>query len=288
MNNFNTQFILKLISKNYILLIIVFLAAATISFFASFLLKEKFKSVSVVYPVNMSQNSEESVTEQLMQYLLSEDVKNKICTDFKLFEHYKIDTTKIKGGKALFNFIYSENFKISPTLYESVEIEVKDEDPIFTKQLNWALINTTNSFIKETKAKIIQQYLLNTQKVLYFQNKEIDSMNSIIKKYKTDNNIIDDLENDKKNKKEKNSDVKILNGKIKATLKSYEKIKIKNDTYFMDANTNIDFITVVSQPNLPDKRCYPVRWVIMLISSISALFFVLILLLIKNRNSTSI
>ncbi len=292
MNNFNTQFILKLISKNYILLIIVFLAAATISFFASFLLKEKFKSVSIVYPVNVFQNSEESSTEQLMQYLLSDVVKQKLTKDFKLFEHYNIDTTKIKGGKALFDFMYAENFKISPTLYESIEITVKDEDPLFTQQLNLALINNTNKFIKESKVKILRQYFSNSQFVLKVQNREIDSLNTEIKKYKGENNIQDSpeekLDESIKYKKEKNSDIKILNGKIKATLKSYEKTKIRNDTYMLDVNSNNDYITIVSQPNLPDKRCYPVRWVIMLTSSISALFFVLILLLIKNRNSTSI
>ena len=292
MNNFNTQFILKLISKNFILLIIVFFAAAVISFFASFLLKEKFKSVSVVYPVNVFQNSEESSTEQLMQYLLSDVVKQKLAKDFKLYEHYGIDTTKIKGGKALFDFVYSENFKISPTLYESIEITVKDESPILTYQLNLALINNTNNFIKESKLKIVKQYFSNSQYVLKSQNRELDSLNTVIKKYKSDNNIQDNSEDKAdeniKFKKEKNNDVKIVNGKIKATLKSYEKTKIRNDTYLLDVNSNNDYITVVSQPNLPDKRCYPVRWVIMLTSSISALFLVLILLLIKNRNNTSI
>jgi len=292
MNNFNTQFILKLISKNFILLIIVFFAAAVISFFASFLLKEKFKSVSVVYPVNVFQNSEESSTEQLMQYLLSDVVKQKLAKDFKLYEHYSIDTTKIKGGKALFDFVYSENFKISPTLYESIEITVKDENPILTQQLNLALINNTNNFIKDSKVKILRQYFSNSQYVLKSQNRELDSLNIVIKKYKSDNNIQDNSEDKAdeniKFKKEKNSDVKIVNGKIKATLKSYEKTKIRNDTYLLDVNSNNDYITVVSQPNLPDKRCYPVRWVIMLTSSISALFLVLILLLIKNRNNTSI
>jgi capsule polysaccharide export protein KpsE/RkpR len=292
MENFNTQFILKLISKNFILFIVVFVAATVISYFASFLLKEKFKSVAVVYPVNVFQNSEESSTEQLMQYLLSDVVKQKLAKDFKLYEHYGIDTTKIKGGKALFDFVYSENFKISPTLYESIEISVKDENPVLTQKLNWALINNTNNFLKESKLKIVRQYFSNSQFVLNTQNKEIDSLNSAIKKYKGENNIVDSPEDKSdeniKFKKEKNSDIKILNGKIKATLKSYEKTKIRNDTYMLDVNSNNDYLTVVSQPNLPDKRCYPVRWVIMLTSGISAIFLVLVFLLIKNRNNSVI
>lgn len=289
MDTFNTQTILKLFIKHVKLEIGICFIAALISFGASFLLKEKYKSVAVVYPVNIGQNSEESSTEQLIQYLLSEDVKTKLAIDFKLYQHYGIDTTKIKGGKALFNFVYAENFKISPTQYESIEVEVKDANPQFTQQLNWALINNTNNFIKENKTKIIKQYLSNTQAVLGSQNKQLDSLNTAIKKYKSDNNIQDTPE-DKNNenikfKKEKNNDIKILSGKIKATLKSYENTKIKNDNYLMDAYSHNDYITIVSKPNLPDKRCYPVRWIIVLTSTMSALVLTLIFLLLKNRNS---
>ena len=74
----------------------------------------------------------------------------------------------------------------------------------------------------------------NTQAVLRAQNSQLDSLNTAIKKYKADNNIQDKPEdkNDEniKYKKEKNNDIKILSGKIKATLKSYESTKIKNDT----------------------------------------------------------
>lgn len=287
MDNLSTKYILKIIGKNFILLGVVFIATATIAYFVSFSLKEKYKSVSVVFPVNIFQASEESSTEQLIQYLLSNDIKNKIASDFKLYEHYGIDTTKSKGGNALFDYVYSENIKISPTLYESVEISVKDEDPVLSQKINWAILNNTNLFIRESKVKIQKQYLLNSQSVLANQNKELDSLNNLIKKYKTDNGINeeDKSEDNIRFKKEKNAELKMLNGKLKATLKSYEKIKVKNDTYLMDANSTSDFITIISQPNLPDKRCYPVRWVIMLTTGISSLFFVLVVLLIKNRNN---
>ncbi len=289
MDLFNTQAIIKLWMKNYKLIIAVFVIAAVVSYFASFLLKEKYKSVSIVYPVNVYQNSEESSTEQLMQYLQSDEVKQILAKEFSLYEHYGIDTTKIKGGKALFDFMYSESFNISPTLYESIEINVKDVSPVLAQKLNWALITNTNIFMKENKTKIIKQYLQNSRSVLVAQDRELDSLNTVIKKYKSDNNIQDNSEDKSdenlKFKKEKNNDIKVLSGKIKATLKSYEKTKIRNDTYLLDANSSNDYITIVSKPNLPDKRCYPVRVIIVLVSSISVLLLTLVLLLLKNRNS---
>ena len=78
MNDFKTQNIIKLFIKNYKLIVVVIFIAAITSYLATFLLKEKFKSVAVVYPVNVYQNSEESSTEQLIQYLLSDEVKQKL------------------------------------------------------------------------------------------------------------------------------------------------------------------------------------------------------------------
>jgi len=68
MENLNSLNIVKTILKNSKIIFLIMLAAAVVSYGASFLIKEKFKSSSVVYPVNLFQNSEESATEQLLQY----------------------------------------------------------------------------------------------------------------------------------------------------------------------------------------------------------------------------
>lgn len=304
MENLNSLNIVQIIIKKWKTFFVIMFAAALLAFAASFLIKEKFKSNSVVYPINLFQNSEESSSEQLLQYFLSEDIKYKLAKEFSLFKRYGVDTMSTSGGKALFNYVFLENVTVSPTIYESIEITVKDEDPRFAQKLNAALIQNTNDLIRETKRKIVRQYLVNTRKVIDIQSKELDSLNNAILKIKTDYNIVDEKNQAKylskqmatgsslnenaqlqaKGLKEKTTELKILDGRIKSTLRSYSKIKEKNDGYLLDAVGEMDFYTYVSKPDLQDKKCSPIRWVIVIVSAISAFFLTLVLILFKNRS----
>jgi len=304
MEKFDSLSIIKTIFKNKKVFVLVVIGAAVLSYGASFLIKEKFKSNSVVYPVNLFRNSEESPSEQLLQYFLSEDVKLKIAKDFNLFSRYGVDTLSTKGGKALFDFMYMENVLISPTIYESIDITIKDEDPAFAQKLNAALVLNTNQLIKESKRKIVNQYLENTKKVIDIQSKELDSLSTSILKIKTEYNILDEKDQAKylskqlstgsslnesaqltvKGIKEKGTELKVLDGRVKSTLKSYTQIKIKNDAYLLDVSGDMDFYVYVSKPNLQDKKCTPIRWVIVMISSLSAFLMTLVFFLYKNRS----
>ncbi len=304
MEKFDSLSIIKTIFKNKKVFVLVVIGAAVLSYGASFLIKEKFKSNSVVYPVNLFRNSEESPSEQLLQYFLSEDVKLKIAKDFNLFSRYGVDTLSTKGGKALFDFMYMENVLISPTIYESIDITIKDEDPAFAQKLNAALVLNTNQLIKESKRKIVNQYLENTKKVIDIQSKELDSLSTSILKIKTEYNILDENDQAKylskqlstgsslnesaqltvKGIKEKGTELKVLDGRVKSTLKSYTQIKIKNDAYLLDVSGDMDFYVYVSKPNLQDKKCTPIRWVIVMISSLSAFLMTLVFFLYKNRS----
>ena len=303
MENLDSLKIIKTTAKNWKIIILILFVAALVAYAASFLIKEKFKSNSVVYPINLFQNSEESPTEQLLQYFLSEDVKYKLAKEFNLFSRYSIDTLNSKGGKALFDYAFIENIKISPTIYESIEIIVKDEDPYFAQKLNTALVVHTNSLIKETKINIVKQYISNTKKVIDYQAHELDSLSKSILKIRSDYNILDEKNQAKylskqlstgsslndnvqlqvKGIREKGTELKILEGRVKSTLNSYAQIKVKNDNYLVDVGGDMDFYIYVSKPNLQDRKCSPVRWIIVLVASLSTLFLTLVFFLYKSR-----
>lgn len=306
MDNLNSLDIFNLVYRKRTTLIAVVFAAAVLSFGTSFLLKEKYKSLAVIYPVNLYQNSEESNSEQLLQYLLSEDVKNQLAAEFKLYDRYGCDTMQVKSGKAMFNYAYQENFNISPTLYESIEISVKDEDPLMAKRMNERLIFLTNQLIQKNKVGIVRQYLTNAKNVLKASDAEMDSLSKRVSAIKKEYNIVDESQGKYLGKelakssnvseqvriqanglREKGAELNVLTGKIKSTLKSYAKMKEIHDKYFLDAQGNIDFILYVSKPTLPDKRCYPVRWIIVLVSSLSALLFGAVVIIIRDRNKAN-
>ncbi|MCW3078112.1 MAG: hypothetical protein JWO32_2721 [Bacteroidetes bacterium] len=308
MENFNSLSLLTTVSKRYKSLVVLVLSAAVLSFIISFFLKEKYKSTAVVYPVNLYQHSKESNSEQLLQYLMSEEVKNQLASEFNLYRRYNIDTLTKAGGKTLFGYAFQENFTISPTLYESIEISVKDEDPKMACKINARLISLTNELIQRIKQTVVKQYMVNAEMVIKNSNNELDSLDRAVRKIRSDYDIVDEnyqgrylskelvkggalSESRMKQSqglKEKGTQLKILDGKINSSLRSYSDMKMIYDKYALDAQGNVDHIIYVSKPTLPDKRCYPIRWVIVLISSMSALLLGIGVILIKNREKNSV
>jgi uncharacterized protein involved in exopolysaccharide biosynthesis len=303
MDNFNSLNILQIISKNIKTLIMVVVVASVLSFLGSFLLKDKYKSVSVVYPINMYQNSEESTSEQLLQYFLSEDVKNQLAKEFDLYGRYGVDTINEKGGRALFNYVFQENFKVSPTLYESIEISVADTDPAMAQKLNARMIELTNLLIRVNKQKTMKQYVVNADRIIGSEQRELDSIADQIKQIRVDHDLVDEkiqakalgkelakgsglnanLTKQAQGLKEKGPKMDVLKGRMKSTLKAMVDLKEQKYKYLLDSQGEIDFVLYVSNASLPDKRSYPVRFVIVLLSAFTAALFTTIVILIRNR-----
>jgi capsular polysaccharide biosynthesis protein len=297
--NFNTKEIIAIVVKNKKAILIVTLLGAIASTVVSYMLKPKFKSYAVVFPVNLSPSSEESNTEQLLQFFYSEEVKNRVAEKHDLYTHYEIEKDA-KGAKSLFDLYFKGNVSISPTLYESIEITVKDESPEMAQNITQSMIDETNKFIMETKRERLTEYLYNTFSAIKREVKDIDSINFQINELKKKYDIIDVAAQAKYLSKKLYSD-KPLSEANKIT---YEGLKTKNveltklwsvnngqaktlsefinqkDKYLFDYNSNMSFTNVVSKPTLPDKKFFPVRWLIVSISTLSvfalaALFFIL-------------
>lgn len=277
--------IFRLLAKNAKTLVMVCVATAVVSFGISFVLKEKYKSEAVVYPINMYQTSEESTTEQLLQYFHSEDVKYQIAKELDLFGRYGIDTVNEKGGRALFGYMIQDNFKVSPTLYESIELSVTDTDPVMARKLCSRWIALTNELIRESKQFTQRQYVVNARSIISKEQRELDSMSNEIKKLRGEfkGNESEKEANAKDASVKGNSDVYVLKGRIKSTLKSMVDIKEQLYKFMLDSEGKVDFILPVTKPTLSDKRSYPVRWIIVLVSTLSAAFFTSLIIVIRNR-----
>lgn len=131
--------------KKWILIIITFLAGIT-SIIVSLQITEKYKSTVIMFPTTgasiskslLSANytgrqsvygfGEEEQAEQLLQVLNSELIRTRIIEKYNLMEHYQIDPdskypyTQLAGQ-------YSDNISFRRTELMSVEITVMDTDP---------------------------------------------------------------------------------------------------------------------------------------------------------------
>ena len=307
MENFNTKEIIAIVLKNKKAILIVTILAAIASAVVSYLIKPKYKSMAVVYPVNLSPSSEESNTEQLLQFFYSEEVKNRVALKNGLYVHYEVDTAAA-GARSLFDWYFKSNVSISPTLYESIEIIVKDESPKMAQSIAQSMIDETNKFIMETKRERLMEYLQNSFSAINRQSKDIDSINYQINELRKKYDIIDVAAQAKYLSKKMYSD-KPLSESNKIT---YEGLKTKNvelnklwsvysgqavtlnyfidqkDKYLFDLNSNISFTNVVSKPTLPDKKFSPVRWLIVSISTLSVFALACLFFILSNKSERKV
>jgi capsule polysaccharide export protein KpsE/RkpR len=307
MENFKTEDILKGLLPHWKKLTIVALVAIVVGIFVSspMVIKPLYKSYSVVYPVNLSPSSEESSTEQLLQWFNSEEVKKAVCDKFDLYKHYDVDTLDPRH-QTWFNLKFKERVSINATLYESVEISVKDQDPYMAKKITQGLIDATNELIMSVRKQRLAEYIINNQNELKISTQKVDSLKFMINNIRREYNIVDFQYQSKYISKElaKSPNLSESNAKTAEGLKvhrtelerlrdvisshigTYNELNQNVAKYHLDYANKISFTNVVSKPTLPDSKCYPIRSLVVAIITLSSLLIaciVLVYLNIKNQ-----
>jgi capsule polysaccharide export protein KpsE/RkpR len=309
MEKFKTENILQLLLPHWKKLLIVGLSAVVFGFIISseYIIKPLYKSYAIVYPVNLSPSSEESTTEQLLQWFNSEEIKVAVAKKFKLYNHYHIDTLD-KRQQTFFNLKYKELVSINSTLYESIEISVKDESPEMAKKMVQGIIDATNDLITNVKRERVHEYLENNEIEMEKQIRPLDSLKKLIVDFRENYNIVDFGYQAKAlvKKQNKGQVLSVEESKtieaIKSKEKDYNRITTNYDIHqgtfnYHKAEVNkfkfenasvVAFTNVVSRPTLPDSKCYPIRSLIVAIITISSLLIASLYILFSNLKSKKI
>lgn len=112
-------------------LLIITLIAGIISIIVSFTITPSYKSSLVIYPTSNGifvTTDEEAQVEQLLQVIISEDVKKMVVERNNLMRHYGINPMSDFPLTDLDN-IYNSNIKVRKTEYGSIQLDVLDHDP---------------------------------------------------------------------------------------------------------------------------------------------------------------
>ncbi len=311
MNNFfDNQRILELIWKRKFHFIIVGVIAIALSaiFSGPTFITPKFKSTARIYPTNLSVISEESETEQMLEILNSNDIKLKMFKAFDLGEIYNIKKDDPHYLTYMFD-IYNKNVKTSKTEYETVEINVMDFSPERACNMCDSIIHFYNRKVGEMhKAKNLEMVQI-TQKMLDKKYEEYDSLkvqlNQIREKYgmynferqspeitrgymnalasgrgsTSDGQKIEKLYN---NFSEKGAEIQWLEKHSSSAINQIDSIRRIHEIYLMEYEKDITYSNVVEHPIPADKKSYPVRWLIVAFSTISAVFLALLVFLVLD------
>jgi len=298
----NSSYLVRLIIKWKTHFIIVSLAAIILStlFSSEWFIKPRFKSVATVYPANVIPYGDESNTEQILQVLQSTEIRDAIVTKFNLFEHYGITKTENSAQAKLIG-TYQYFVSITKTEFESVDIKVTDTDPkLACDMVNEIIVQLNNKISKlhkEKASEVVQ--LLNKQ--LKLESSQLDSLNKGMQELRSKYQILDyDIqvkEASKEYVKTKNSNASSLMKSLEekggeyyqykkiydGLIISYNKTRTEYNTAMKELNKNFTYTYVVSPPSVSDKKAYPIRWLIVSISTFSANFLLLIIIIFLNN-----
>lgn len=291
MENFFTNMnLLRIIGKwKWHLLILVVLAAiVSIIVSSPWVTKPRFKSVAVIYPSNIAPYSDESETEQMLQWLTSKDVRDSVMIEFNLPKHYGIDSS-YKYFASTMAYLYDKFVKISKTQYESIEITVLDRDPVIARDMVNAIIRFTDGKIRKTHYLKYAEVEQSFRKAMVLKKHEIDSVKEEMRKITSAYGIYElegqsqeitrgelrtvdgsgsaidrkNVELLKQGMREKGSDLLFLSNRVKDIANEYSELMLKADLAIYDANKKYTFVNIVSPATVADKKSYPKRLLVM-------------------------
>ena len=309
---FNSKHIVEILIKwKYHLLIIIAVSVALAVFFSSSIfITPLFKSYAIVYPSNVSPYSDESETEQMMQMMQSKDIRDSIIKKFDLPAHYGIDP-EYKYFTSTLLYEYGKKIKIAKTPYEAVEIEVWDKDPKFACDIINEMMHQYNFKVRGLHKEKFLEVVNNYKIIMEMKKKELDSISNAADTLGVKYGLLDfanqtkevmraylggggsSVRNSetlrlKKNLEEKGGHREMLTELMTNVSGSYSILKLDYDRAVLDYNRNFTYVNILNKPFPADKKAYPIRWVIVLMSAIGALMVAVIVIAILERRGKSV
>ncbi len=310
---FNSHTIIEIVIKWKIQLAVVVVAAVLLSalFSSPIFITPLYKSNCVLYPSNISPYSDESETEQSVQIFQSREIRDSLVKKFNLARHWGIDSS-YKHFESTLVWEYSQKVHVNKTPFGAVEIEVLDHDPMMARDLINAMLDAYNSKIRAMHKEKFGEVVVNYNYIMGVKKGYMDSLKNraidlgmkygileyqaqtreVMRAYlSTGGGSVRSAEAKalKKNLEEKGGEMLMLSEMIRSESDAYSTMKLDADRALLDYNRNYTYVNVLSKPYVPDKKSYPIRWLIVSFSTLAAFFMaVLIIGVIERKKFGSI
>lgn len=301
---FDNRRILDIIWKRRLHFIIIGMVAVILSaiFSSPFFIPPKFKSTARLYPINLSIMSEESETEQMLEVLNSRDLKLQIIDAFSLGDVYKIR----KDDPLFLTYvlgIYDKNFSARKTEFETAEISFLDRSPVRAFQMCDTLIRMYNLKVREMHASKNREMVKILSDNLEKRTRERDSLVDRLTQVRRESMILDyegqaqevtrgyvraladgreqaagtrEIRKLYDNLIEKGAETRVMETQFDYLTVTIDSLRARYELHLSEAQKSITYAHVVENPVIPDKKAYPVRWLIVAFSLFSALFVALL------------
>jgi uncharacterized protein involved in exopolysaccharide biosynthesis len=255
---------------------------------------------------------EEEETEQLLQILNSSDIRSRVVEKYDLMNHYEIKP----GDKYRITQLYrkyNENIKARRTEFMAVEITVMDKD----KDLAASIANHVAALLDSTKIRMTRERTWEAYMVVqgaYFKLRDEiqameDSLTTLRKlgvhDYETQSEMINQqlaielARNNQAGVQRLRAELDLLaryggayvslRDALEFEKKQLSEVKAKFEEAKVDAESVIPQTFIVDRAYPAEKKSYPVRWLIVVVSALSTFLLTLLALIVfdnirKNKN----
>jgi capsule polysaccharide export protein KpsE/RkpR len=278
-------------------------------FSAPFFIKPKYLSSATVYPVNLNPYSTETRTDQLLQLLESNSLRDSLIKQFDLARVYEIDTTQNGAYFFLYNE-FTDRVAISKTRYESVMIEILDEDPVRARDMVVAMLDQTNLLARRLQREKSREQLRIAEGLLANEQRKVDSVENRVVELRKKAGVLvyesqsaeltrgyvrmlstpgisqarlDEVQGMFRNLEDYGGEVRALMDMGNKFRNNHDRLLGEYERLQNDVIKELTYTNVILYPEVSDKKAYPVRWLIVLVATASALFLCFVLLMWREE-----
>jgi len=251
----------------------------------------------------------EEQAEQLLQILTSNKIRSHIVKKYKLMEHYDIDSTSRFKYTNLFRE-YESNIQCRRTEFMAVEIVVLDKDPQMAADIANDIANLLDSVKNEMQKQRAVEGLKIAEKDYNQLKTEVDKMVDSLKvlgrkginDYVSQAEVINQqyaialrtgapqgavkaLKNQLDTLSKYGGAYLYLSDAMKFKTEQIAFLKTKYDEARVDAESFISQKFIVDNAYKAEKKAYPIRWLIVVITTFSSLLLTIIVLIILDNIS---
>lgn len=303
-------------------ILIVSVAAAIISAGVSLVMKERYRSTAVFYAEqqhsfgaqlledvqkeDLLTFGEEEDAERLLQVINSDQVRNRIIDKYNLWDVYKIGRDE-RGANTLIAREYQDNVSSKLTKFGSVEVSVLDEKPERASDMANDIAMFTDSVSNKMRSNRAMQafnYAEGSLNNLQSEVKIMEDSMTVLQEmgvYSYSDQIAaltemygtaiaaghPDRAQQIKDQMDFLSKYGTAYNKLEVSLsESYEKLAVLRKRYDLmkiDVESNIPVMRIVDNASPADKKAFPIRWLIVAMSTASAFVFSVIFLLVWDN-----
>lgn len=268
----------------------------------------RYMSRAVVYPVNLNSYSIETRTDQLLQLLESNSIRDSLVKRFDLATVYEVDTASQGGYFALYNE-FMERVDISKTTYESVRIEIVDEDPRRARDMVNGMLEQVNLLARRLQREKSYEVLTISQRSLDHARAKLDSVEAQLDTLRNRDGILDYYSQVKELTKgymrliasgapkarldevqgliddmeRKGGEFRSLSELSNLFRMNYDRLLTEHERVINDVTKELTYTNVVVYPEVSDKKVYPVRWLVLVLTVVSALLLAYLMLLWRDQ-----